>query len=164
MFSRNFVENVKERLEFNLKWLKINPSLISILGLVFGIISVYYLFNSVLMFGLFFVLHVLCDVLDGNLARSLGVSSYSGFLMDFTVDRIVQFFVMLKYYLVFGNMFVVLVFYVLHNLLFFVSDEVYYTRTLMGVLFIFGFFYLGMILVGLVTFYGLAVQLKKLYK
>lgn len=160
MFSKEIDYILKKFLVFFNKW-GITPNSITFFGLICGILAGYYLFVDLFMFRVLICLNLICDVFDGNLSRFLKVENYSGYLFDHLSDRVVQFVLMLKYYLVFGNLFVVIVLFILHNVLyFFCNKKLYYSRFIFSMFFVFGFYFWGMIVVGLITGYGLFKQIK----
>jgi len=68
--------------------LKVNPYIITFLGLFFSVF-VFYFFRSGLFLpgGIFIILSGICDVLDGRLARDTNQMSKFGALIDSVIDR-----------------------------------------------------------------------------
>jgi len=60
-------------------------NLVSIIGLIFGLISTYFLFSNNLVFIIFILLHLIADSLDGVIARLSKVTTL-GKLMDHVVN------------------------------------------------------------------------------
>ncbi|MEO2082986.1 MAG: CDP-alcohol phosphatidyltransferase family protein [Desulfurobacteriaceae bacterium] len=66
----------------------VSPSLVTVLGFFFSVISAFFLVKGDFLNGtLFFVLSGLCDTFDGILARVTGRSSSLGAFLDSFLDR-----------------------------------------------------------------------------
>lgn len=68
---------------------------ITLLSLIFGLCSVYFLFNDYFLYLVFGLLHLIGDGLDGVVARFKGVSKYGNYF-DFASDRIIAALYLLK--------------------------------------------------------------------
>ena len=70
--------------------LRITPNLLTLLGLVFGILLY---FNALTNWAIFFlVLSLICDGIDGSLAIITGKSSKWGAMLDSVADRVTEVF------------------------------------------------------------------------
>jgi len=68
---------------------------LTLLSLLFGVCSIYFLFNNYLLFFVFGLLHLITDGLDGVVARVQGFSSYGKYL-DFLSDRTIAILCLIK--------------------------------------------------------------------
>lgn len=147
----------------------ISPAVLTLFSFLFGIASVYFLFENQALFIVFSLLAILFDIIDGSLARHLNKESKLGFWLDQGNDRLVNFLMLLKYNIVFESYWIVLPLYIIHYLLFFVfkTKNVIYTRTVLVGFFVFGYFdlfgyngfELGMIATILLLLLGILLQI-----
>ncbi len=76
--------------------LKISANMMTIISVIFAGISTYFLALRDLWMGvLFFLIAGICDMLDGAIARATGTASPFGTLLDNTIDRVVEGFLIL---------------------------------------------------------------------
>ncbi|MGB9709386.1 MAG: archaetidylinositol phosphate synthase [Infirmifilum sp.] len=80
-----------------LVYLRIDPNLITLTGLLFGFLSVLAYAHYPLMI-LFFILMILSDAIDGQVARAIGKVTKFGAFLDSTIDRVED---ALSYYLLY---------------------------------------------------------------
>lgn len=83
--------------------LGVTPNMLTIIGFIFSLISVFFLFENHLLFFLFNFLHSVMDNLDGDLARASGKVTNTGIILDHTLDHIGALIIMCKTYYVFGD-------------------------------------------------------------
>ena len=70
---------------------KIPPNLITILGLIFGIIAAYLIFKQNFLISIIFlILTGLCDICDGWVARLSKKTTKFGVIFDVTIDKYVE--------------------------------------------------------------------------
>lgn len=85
-FAQNRTNILKPLLNI-LDKLKITPDMISILGLLSVFIFVYFIQKNLIWAGVFMILHIVLDGIDGSLARYKNQASQKGALMDIAVDQ-----------------------------------------------------------------------------
>ncbi len=100
------------KLRKNIKWLqeplaapfvllKINPNLVSVLGLVFALIGAYFVYQQNWLLALvFFILAPTMDLIDGTVAKKLNKKSNWGNYFETMIDKFVD-FVMLSSFVFF---------------------------------------------------------------
>ena len=72
--------------------LRINPNLVSLLGLLLAIIGAFFVFQQQWLFALiFFILAPTMDLIDGQVARALKLKSNWGNYFETMIDKIVDF-------------------------------------------------------------------------
>lgn len=107
-----------------LSLIKVSPTFISILSLIFGLFAAVALVYSKVFFIEFILISLFFDWLDGSIARfeNRGQDSSKGFWLDYSFDRIVVIVVMIMAYLIAKEKqilyLIAVVLYVLENLLF----------------------------------------------
>ena len=149
--------------------LKIKPNYITILAMIMGIIAVYYLFRNNTYFVILIVIHLVLDALDGVVARANNNTSRFGAHLDNISDRLILILVLIKSYYRFNDYFVlvVLAIYLLHHLIFALTNlegKVSYSRSLVLIIYCFGFYEFGFFLVGVLSLYGLSQQFNQWIK
>lgn len=93
--------------KFLLKF-KITANQMTFVSFVFGLISVYFLFQMPFLFIIFAVLHLLADCFDGVLAR-LTKPNIFGKYFDYFTDRSISVFVLIKIYFYLQDYYVVFI-------------------------------------------------------
>lgn len=84
----------------------IKPYQLTIIGMGFGLLAVYFIAKNTSLFALFFVIWVLMDILDGTLARHTKmISSWQ----DFLGDKIIFVILIAKMFLISGKAMVAIV-------------------------------------------------------
>ena len=69
--------------------LKVSPNLLSIFGLIFGIIAAVFIgLDNLILAALFLVIGAVADLFDGSLARKYGKETVFGAFLDSVIDRI----------------------------------------------------------------------------
>jgi CDP-diacylglycerol---glycerol-3-phosphate 3-phosphatidyltransferase len=84
--------------------LKITPTILTILGFLVGLVSVFYIWRGNFLYGAAFILlSGIIDTFDGTLARTAGKTSDFGALLDSTLDRYIEFVIILGLFGYFAN-------------------------------------------------------------
>lgn len=143
--------------------LRIKAVYLTTAAFLFGAVAVYFLFRNQLYFVLLGVLHLFLDGLDGVVARASNSDSRLGAHFDNISDRLILVLVLIKSYFYFNDYFILVVLgiYVLHHLIYALSDlkgKVSYSRFLTLILYFLGFYTLGFFAVGILSLYGLSLQ------
>ena len=102
LFSHRIIEKFREKrskqlaplARFLLK-VHLTANRLTLISLLCGIASAYFLFDNYLLFLIFGLLHLLGDGLDGVVARVQGVSKYGPYL-DFWSDRLIAVLYLIK--------------------------------------------------------------------
>ena len=69
--------------------LKVSPNLLSIFGLILGIIAAVFIgLDNLILAALFLVIGAVADLFDGSLARKYGKETVFGAFLDSVIDRI----------------------------------------------------------------------------
>lgn len=170
MFSKKFLDFIKKKYSDILHpitnlliKLKINHNLLTILGLLFGLISSYYLFINHFLFSLFIISSTICDIFDGQIARYTKKVSLFGELLDTLSDRVVQLFLLIKFALIHPLIYFVILIYVLHFILYLIFIKkriIYHSKTLMVFLFILRLYWIGALITTIISLYGIIIQIK----
>lgn len=118
--------------------LGISANMMTFLSLLFGLGAVYYLFVDYWLFGLFALLHLCADALDGVIAR-VSKETRFGKKLDFAVDQLIVVLVMVKigWFLQDYYAYVVAGLYFVANVVYYIADfrlPILFTRTLTLVL------------------------------
>lgn len=145
----------------------ITPNILTALSFISGLISIYFLFSSRLLFAIFIILSVIFDILDGNLARYTKKKTKFGSYLDDTSDRFVNLLMILKYNFVFGLYWLAPVLFILHYWIikfFFKVKNVIYVRTFLAIFFIFAFYNIGMLIISLLLALGILIQIIELIR
>src|SRR3989344_6472830 len=140
------------------------------ISLCFGILAAYFLFRNHLWFVILGILHLLCDGLDGVIARYTQPTKF-GKYFDFISDRIIalllmfQLFWHLQDYYVLITMALMLITHGI-NLLTKFNNHSLYTRTIIIIgLFISplwsGFLILTYLVIGIISLYSLTLQFRR---
>ncbi len=158
--------------------LGITANLMTSFSLLFGFLSVYYLFNSYSLFIFFALLHLFADALDGVIARSLKPTHF-GEIFDFATDQLLVILLMLKIGWNFHDYYayIVAALYFLAQLIYYLSKfetPILFTRTLTLILLSLTFIPLKILIFtipeityicsGVASVYSLAAQLPYLLK
>jgi hypothetical protein len=117
--SRKFRSKLFEPLGRFLLKFKISANLMTFISFVFGLTTVYFLFQNYFLFILFASLHLLADGFDGILAR-LTQTTLHGKYFDFLTDRTITLLILAKMYFYLQDYYLVLVI-----LLFFLSQIIH---------------------------------------
>jgi phosphatidylglycerophosphate synthase len=141
----------------------------TLVSFLMGIASVIFLFKNNWLFVLFAALHLLCDVLDGEIARFTKKATNYGVWLDHCADMFITLLLLGKTYFYIGQFEIplllywsVVVLYAVHNLIFIISKRtlsMIYSRTLILILFAFGFVMYAYYLILIVNALGIAFQL-----
>jgi CDP-diacylglycerol--glycerol-3-phosphate 3-phosphatidyltransferase len=90
-----FINIVDPFIEFIVR-LNVHPNHFTILGLFISIIgAIFYAKHDIRLGGLFILLGGLCDIIDGKIARRMGLSTKFGALFDSSLDRYAEVFMFL---------------------------------------------------------------------
>lgn len=153
---------------------KITANVMTSLSLIFGIISVYFLFESYWLFLIFALLHITADALDGVIARVQGPTTFGNYF-DALVDGFITFLALLKIgiYLQDYYAFLVVGLYLLSQAIYFLNNRetpILFTRTLTLILLMFYLpsvssyaiylLILNYLVTGVASVYSLAKQLQ----
>lgn len=178
MFSDRFMQKIKGDYYHLLRPIMeslhkrgIEPNTVTAFSFIFGLLAFWFLFRIHFLFVIFGLLHVILDVLDGNLARFSKKSTKFGYYFDYFNDRIIQLIIMLKVVLTFSPFwrmigYVCIFLLVLHHLMhIFVSrDIVYYSRSIMLLILAFEFQLAAVVLCFGITSFGLLKQLESVLR
>jgi CDP-diacylglycerol---glycerol-3-phosphate 3-phosphatidyltransferase len=94
LWVRDWMVWVLGPLERSLVRQRVSPLSLNIIGLVFGLLAGVALAAGLLALGAWLIaLGGICDILDGRVARALGVTSTRGAFLDSTLDRFAEVFV-----------------------------------------------------------------------
>ncbi|MFA6461775.1 MAG: CDP-alcohol phosphatidyltransferase family protein [Candidatus Woesearchaeota archaeon] len=121
--------------------IRITANIMTSLSLIFGILSVYFLFESYWLFLIFAILHVLADATDGVIARVQGPTKFGNYF-DALVDSFITFLALLKIGIYLNDYYAFLVvgLYLLSQVVYFLNDRdtpILFTRTLTLILLMF---------------------------
>jgi len=173
------IDDFKERFDFLFKplikifeILKIKPLHITIISFISGFISAFFLYSNHALFVLFALLHLFLDKIDGTLARLTNNVTEPGKWLDYILDSLVLFFLLIGSYIVFPsvgiNIFftnkfvlVTLLLYLTLNILqIFIKKRNTFGSHLIGiVLFMFKKYQYAVIVVFLISIYGTIYQI-----
>ena len=161
-WSRNFRTKKMEPLARFFFKIKITANRMTLLSLLSGILSVYFLFNNHYLFILFGILHLFGDSMDGIIARVSKPHKY-GRYFDLISDRIVALLLLLKiaytlqdYYAYLAAILLVIT----HSIHFFtkLNYKALYSRTLVLIVLMFNLPVLAYLTAGVVSLYSLGLQ------
>lgn len=129
---------------------KISPNHITIFNLSIGFLALYFLFRNQALFTLFMGTNFLLDILDGYYARSHGLVTKNGDLLDHVADYSIGLLAILKSYLVIQETWILLslVVYLLAPAiihLFKLWSKIFPSRLFL-ILFLFGFYEPGLLI------------------
>lgn len=151
--------------------LKITANRMTFFSFIFGLISMYFLFQNHPLFILFAALHLLADGLDGVLARLTKPTAF-GKYFDYFTDRSISLLILVKIYLYLQDYYVILVIFLfvlmqsIYALSRFKYPVVFFrTAGLIGLSFIplfppNPFLTLGYLIVGIISLFTLLLQFK----
>ena len=94
MDYRNYIRsNILDKIETPIvsffHKLKISPNLLSIFGLILGIIAAVFIgLNNLILAAVFLAVGAVADLFDGSLARKFGQETVFGAFLDSVIDRI----------------------------------------------------------------------------
>ena len=147
-----------------MKRIGIKAHYLTFLSLLAGLASVYFLFSRNYYFVAFGLVHLFLDALDGVLARETKVTKF-GARFDYFTDRSIALLLLVETYAVLKDPIVIaiIVGFVLHHVIYLTSKSkapIMYNRTLLFVFYFFGIYKLGYFGAGIVTAYGLGLQVK----
>jgi phosphatidylglycerophosphate synthase len=168
VFKKKFDKFFKEIALFFVR-MGFTPNGVSIICLVLGLLAVYFLFKSPFLFFIFMFLHLSFDRLDGVIARVTNKVTKVGEWLDYLIDTFIAILIFIKCFF-FLNEFLVLLallYFVLHHGIFIITKNRKYlvgSRTIMGFIFMFGFFNLGLVVSIFCSFLGLVFQIKMFLK
>lgn len=148
----------------------ITANRMTIISFLFGLLSVYFLFNNQWLFLLFAVLHLLCDGLDGVIARYTQTTEFGKYL-DFISDRLVALALMLKLFYYLDDYYVLIALALMlltHgiSLLSKFENRSMYSRTVIYIGLVLGLFWSGFYIAtylaaGGISLYSLTVQFRR---
>ncbi len=146
-----------------LRRLGITANHLTFLSLVFGILSLWFLFSDHLYFVIFGVIHLILDTFDGVLARATSSTRFGAYF-DSSVDNGLVVLVLLKSFVVLGDWAsaVAAALYGVHILFFFISRlraPALFVRTLSFLLLFFQLFAIVPLIAGGAAVIGLVLQL-----
>lgn len=144
--------------------LKISANIMTTLSLLFGLISIYFLFNNHLLFIIFAILHLLADIFDGVLARSSKSTTF-GKYYDHSVDQIITLLLIIKigFYLNEYYAYITALLYLLTQLIYLSRKfqcPILFARTFTIVILFFNLPTLAFLTAGVISVYSLALQLQ----
>lgn len=127
----------------------ISANMLTIIGLVCGIISFFFMFNDHFWFVVFLLLQTVFDILDGDVARATGKQDKFGYFLDKTADNICALLLIIKPYFYMDEPLALYAFVIYLGHLFLAGkswDSFFIPgSTIMRVLFIFKFYKIGII-------------------
>ncbi|MBI2662682.1 CDP-alcohol phosphatidyltransferase family protein [Candidatus Woesearchaeota archaeon] len=144
--------------------LKISANVMTTLSLLFGLTSIYFLFNNHLLFIIFAILHLLADILDGVLARSSKSTAF-GQYYDYSVDQIIAVLLIIKIgvYLNEYYAYIAAFLYLLTHFIYIINkfkSPILFARTFTVVILFFNLPTLAFLTAGVISVYSLALQLQ----
>jgi len=151
--------------------IKISANLMTLISLILGLISVYFLFQNHLYFIIFGVLHLIADGLDGVIARVSQPTKF-GQYFDFSTDRLIEYLIIIKLYFFLNDYYVliILTLLIISHITYLFSKmqyPTYFART--GAIVLLPFYpllphlylILGYLLIGILSVHALLLQLKQ---
>tara|TARA_Y100000814_G_scaffold196829_1_gene144723 strand:+ start:2130 stop:2705 length:576 start_codon:yes stop_codon:yes gene_type:complete len=85
----NMLDKIETPIVSFLHKLKVSPNLLSIFGLILGIIAAVFIgLDNLILAALFLVIGAVADLFDGSLARKYGKETVFGAFLDSVIDRI----------------------------------------------------------------------------
>ena len=85
----NILDKIETPIVTSLHKLKISPNLLSVFGLILGIIAAVFIALDDLIFAaLFLLIGAIADLFDGSLARKFNKETVFGAFLDSVIDRI----------------------------------------------------------------------------
>ncbi len=143
------------------RW-KVHPNTLTFTAFVFGVLAVIF-FEQRKWFALFVVVHLLCDKLDGALARFARKKTKQGFFLDHASDRIVECLLLLRLVSFVAFAPVVVGLFIVYNLVFLVMwKDLFFARTIMFILLLVRWYEVAVIVAGAIYVVGLLVQVKEI--
>jgi len=144
--------------------LKISANVMTTLSLLFGLISIYFLFQNHILFILFAILHLLADIFDGVLARSSKSTNF-GKYYDYSVDQIITILLIIKigFFLNEYYAYITAFVYLLTNLIYTLKKSqvpILFARTFTMITLFFNLPTLAFLTAGVISVYSLALQLQ----
>ncbi len=138
------------------------------IGLFFGFLSAYFLFENHYLFIIFGILHLFADAMDGIIARISTPHKY-GEYFDLISDRIVALLFLLKisFYLQDYYAYIVVIIFVITQSVHFFSKLKYqavYSRSLVFFVLMFNLPVLAYLTAGVISLYSLVLQFTDLLK
>ena len=123
---QNFKDNNISKLGEGFLRLGISANIMTFISLIFGILSIYFLFSNYWLFFAFAIMHVLADGFDGVIARVSKTTKFGDYF-DYFSDRLVVILIYINIYLVLRDyiLLVVLGLYLLTQLIYLVSKKTY---------------------------------------
>ena len=142
---------------------KIHPNFLTLLSFLTGLIAVFNIQNksAFIIFGVFTVFF---DILDGHLARYIKRVTKLGKHLDMLSDRTIELLLILLAPVNVSLMLVVLVLFVVHHVLYYWVENIFFTRTLLIIFFALQLFEVGMYVSLVVYIIGTLWQVRKLIK
>jgi len=175
MFSQKWISKIKKEYGFLLKPILkflddngVEPNVVTAFSLLFGVLAFYFLFLNHILFVIFGILHLICDIIDGNLARFRNRETKFGYYFDYISDRTVHVLLLIKVagavnpfwaMLCWLAVFLLIIHHAMH--LFVRKDIVFFSRTATLIILMFGFNILALAVSLVVTILGLLSQLRK---
>ena len=175
------IDDFKEKFDFLfrpfiivLEKFKIKPVYVSISSFVFGIFSVFFLYSNHTLFLVFVLMHLFLDKVDGTLARYTDKVTESGRWLDYILDSVVLFFLLIRSYMVFPStganilftskfVLVALISYLALNVIqiFIKKRNTFGSHLIAIVLFMFKKYYLGVLVTFLISVFGIVYYVVK---
>ena len=85
----NILDKIETPIVTSLHKLKISPNLLSVFGLILGIIAaVFIALDDLILAALFLVIGAIADLFDGSLARKFNKETNFGAFLDSVIDRV----------------------------------------------------------------------------
>ena len=85
----NMLDKIETPIVSFLHKLKVSPNLLSIFGLILGIIAAVFIgLDNLILAALFLVIGAVADLFDGSLARKYGKETVFGAFLDSVIDRL----------------------------------------------------------------------------
>ncbi len=165
---RNFRQKKLEPLARFCYKIKITANRMTLIGLFFGILSAYYLFENHYLFIVFGILHLFSDAMDGTIARISTPHKY-GEYFDLISDRIVALLLLLKiaFYLQDYYAYIVVAIFVITQSVHLFTKLKYqavYSRSLVLIVLMFNLPVLAYLTAGVISVYSLVLQFSDFIK
>lgn len=141
--------------------LRINPNLFTLFSLIFAVLAFVYFENRFYLV-LFSVLHLICDGIDGFLARELKKETKFGKYFDIFTDRTYEFLMILRFG--YEGYLVLLLIFLLYLILNLLNERFFYSRTVIVIGIILGFYELTYYTVFVIYGVGLLLHFKDYFK
>ena len=123
---QNFKDRNLSKIGKGLLRLGISANAMTGISLIFGVLSIYFLFVDYWTFFVFAILHLLADGLDGVIARVSNTSEFGDYF-DYFSDRLVVVLIYISLYLILKDyiILIVLALYFLTQIVYLISKKTY---------------------------------------